>query len=171
MLDAAGLLRDCRVLDLYSGTGTLGLEALSRGAAFCHFVERRPEAVKLLKENLVKTRLQVCAEVRLGDVGLALRGLLQALERESAATAGIPERREFKPFDLILYDPPFAFSREPSTRAALEAEMALAGRLLAPEGRLVWRAEKRTVPPQPAGLTLARHWTDGPHALGFYARG
>ena len=169
MLDAAGLLRDCRVLDLYSGTGTLGLEALSRGAAFCHFVERRPEAVKLLKENLAKTRLEACAEVRQGDVGLALRGLLQALEQAPAAPPGHSARQEVMPFDLILHDPPFVFSREPSSRAACEAELASAGRLLAPTGRLVLRAEKKTEPPHPGGLSLVRHWTDGPHAFCFYA--
>ncbi len=171
ILDAAGLLCECRVLDLYSGTGTLGIEALSRGASFCIFVERRPEAVKLLHENLTRTRLATLAEVRKGDVGAVLRILQREREHALQAGNGPSAPPDFSPYQLILYDPPFAFSSEASTRKILEAELAVAGQLLAPSGRLVWRAEKKTAPPQPEGLTLARHWTDGPHALGFYARG
>jgi 16S rRNA (guanine966-N2)-methyltransferase len=154
ILDSAGLLAGRRVLDLYAGTGTLGIEALSRGAAYCLFVERRPEAVGLLKENLAKTRVAERAEVRCGDVGRNVQALL-------AAPAG-------EPFDLILYDPPFAFSREEPSRAALEVELSAAIRLLAPEGRLVLRCEKAATPPAPVGGALLRHWTDGPHALCFY---
>ena len=161
ILDAAGLLAGARVLDLYAGTGVQGIEALSRGAAFCYFVERRNEAVALLRENLAKTRLDALAEARLGDVRLTLDQLLARVQREG---------ERFAPFDLILYDPPFAFSRADATRGAVSEEMALAGKLLSGEhARLVLRTEKKVDPPQPVGLTLARHWTDGPHALCFYA--
>jgi len=156
ILDAMGLLVDARVADLYAGTGTLGLEALSRGAEHCLFVEKRPDGVKLLHENLVKTKLATKAEVRCAAVG----GVLQEL-----AAAGPDQRR----FDLILYDPPFAFSRDAESRAALEAELALAGRLLYPgHARLVLRCERKAAPPAPAGLAMVRHWADGPHALAFY---
>lgn len=161
ILDAADLLRERQVLDLYSGTGTLGIEALSRGASFCLFVERRQEAIKLLHENLAKTRLAGRAEVRPGDVGAALRALTPA------SPAEIPGPRRF---DLILFDPPFAFTREPAARADLEAELAAGGRLLADAGRLVLRLEKISAPPPPAGLSLIRHWTDGPHAFCFYEK-
>jgi 16S rRNA (guanine966-N2)-methyltransferase len=157
MLDAAGLLAGTRVADLYAGTGTQGIEALSRGAAYCLFVERRADAIKLLNQNLQKTRLAEFADVRCGLV----TGVLNQL----AAAASPP------PFDLILYDPPFAFSAGSDTRAAAEAEMALAGKLLAlAPARLVLRFEKKAEPPAPAGLVLARHWTDGPHAFAFYQR-
>ncbi|MBI3830747.1 MAG: RsmD family RNA methyltransferase [Planctomycetes bacterium] len=159
ILDSAGLLAGARVMDLYAGTGTQGIEALSRGARFCFFVERRNDAVILLRENLAKTRLDDRAEVRLGDVRLALQQL--AKSREGGG---------FEPFDLILYDPPFAFSREDATRQEAEAEMALAGRLLNETGRLVLRTESKVEPPQPEGLTLARHWKDGPHAFCFYGK-
>ena len=46
-----------RVLDLFAGTGQLGIEALSRGAAFCDFVDRNPAAVKIVRENLQATGL------------------------------------------------------------------------------------------------------------------
>ncbi|MCW8133181.1 MAG: RsmD family RNA methyltransferase [Planctomycetota bacterium] len=160
ILDAAGLLVDTRILDVYAGTGTQGIEALSRGAAFCYFVERRNDAVVLLRENLAKTRLDDRAEVRLGDARLTLEHL--AKQRAAGTLA---------PFDLVLYDPPFAFSREDATRQDVEAELALAGTLLSEAyARIVLRTEKKVEPPQPQGLALARHWTDGPHALCFYAR-
>jgi 16S rRNA G966 N2-methylase RsmD len=74
-------------------------------------------------------------------------------------------------FDLILYDPPFSFSREEASRIAAEREMALAGKLLYPNhGRLVLRFETKADPPHPAGLELVRHWMDGPHAFAFYKR-
>ena len=161
ILDAAGRLVDARVMDLYSGTGTQGLEALSRGAVYALFVEKRADAVKLLHANLAKTKLAEGAEVRQADVGQTIA----ALDRERTAR---PEA--FKPFDVIFHDPPFPYSREDATRAAIEAELALAGKLLAPEGWMILRMEKKIDPPKALGLDLFRHWTDGPHALCFYQR-
>ena len=56
-----------RVLDLFAGTGQLGIEALSRGAAECVFIDRRPDAVRLIQENLALCRLADRARVRQGD--------------------------------------------------------------------------------------------------------
>ena len=159
ILDAAGRLPDARVADLYAGTGTQGLEALSRGAAHAVFVERRPDAVKLLKQNLEKTKFTAQADVRQSDVGLAIQALSSAFQADPA-----------KRLDLVFYDPPFEFSREAGTRATLEAEMSRAGALLVPGGWLVLRTEKENPPPTVQGLTMFRHWTDGPHALCFYER-
>src|SRR5947207_12974251 len=75
ILDAAGLLVDGRVADLYAGTGTQGIEALSRGAEWCGFVERRADAAGLLKENLAKTKLAEPAAVRCAEGARVLRGL------------------------------------------------------------------------------------------------
>jgi 16S rRNA (guanine966-N2)-methyltransferase len=156
MLDAAALLADARVADLYAGTGTQGIEALSRGAEKCMFVEMRPDAVALMKDNLAKTRLESKAETRCMTVSAALR---------QRAALGTPESK----FDLILYDPPFKFSLEGNSREELEAEMALAGSLLYPgHARLVLRFELKAAPPSPAGLEVVRHWSDGPHAFAFY---
>ena len=55
-----------RVLDLFAGTGQLGIEALSRGAAECVFIDRRADAVKLIRENLALCRLEDRARVRQG---------------------------------------------------------------------------------------------------------
>src|SRR4051812_23386804 len=51
-------LKDARVLDLFAGTGALGLEAISRGARSCDFVETRPSSLHALKANVVKLRLK-----------------------------------------------------------------------------------------------------------------
>ena len=77
-----------RVLDLFAGTGAMGIEALSRGAAAALFVDSAPAAVKTVRENLRRTKLERAATVRRQDVARALRtGLGQ--------------------FDLVLLDPPY----------------------------------------------------------------
>jgi len=158
MLDASSLLVDARVADFYAGTGTQGIEALSRGSEYCLFVEQRTDAVALLKENLAKTGLTPKAEVRCASVATVITEKLRTL-------------KDAERLDLILYDPPFVFSADEASRKACEAEMAQAGKLLFPgHARLILRCEKKAPPPQPEGLALQRQWTDGPHAFAFYAR-
>ena len=93
----AGRTAGARVLDLYSGVGSLGLEALSRGAASCVFVERDPECVSLLREHLERARLEAGAEVRRADAAVALDDLAVAGAR----------------FDMVFLDPPFELARDP----------------------------------------------------------
>lgn len=160
MLDAASLLLDARVADFYAGAGTQGIEALSRGAERCLFVEKRRVAADLLADNLAKTKLAARSEVRCADVSTVINELLRGTRPEAERT-----------FDLILYDPPFVFSREDASRKANEDEMSRAGKLLYPNhGRLVLRYEKRAHTPSPAGLEVVREWHDGPHAFAFYKR-
>jgi 16S rRNA (guanine966-N2)-methyltransferase len=159
ILESSTLILDARVADFYSGTGTQGIEALSRGAEFCLFAEKRADAVSLLKENLAKTRLDTKADVRCDTVGNVIENCIRMGDK-------------FQKLDLILYDPPFVFSRESESRAEAEREMAQAGQILYPgHGRLVLRFEKKADPPTPEGLELVRHWTDGPHAFAFYKVG
>ena len=82
-----GSFEDLHVADLFAGTGALGLEALSRGAAFCTFVEKDREALDVLKRNI-------------DTVGAGDRADVRAQAVEHAA----PPRR---PCDLILMDPPY----------------------------------------------------------------
>jgi 16S rRNA (guanine(966)-N(2))-methyltransferase RsmD len=77
-----------RVLDLFGGTGQMGIEALSRGAAHCEFVDIRRDAVQLMRDNLKHTALEDRANVVQGDY---LAYLTQTKE----------------PFDLIFLDPPY----------------------------------------------------------------
>ena len=76
-----------RVLDLFAGTGQLGIEALSRGAKECVFVDQRKDAVALVRENLELCRLTESARVRQGDA----LAYLKSGER----------------FDIIFLDPPY----------------------------------------------------------------
>ena len=77
-----------RVLDLFAGTGQLGIEALSRGAASAVFIDRRADAVRLVKDNLELCGLSDRASVRCGDAMSYLRS--------------------GEKFDLIFLDPPYA---------------------------------------------------------------
>ena len=85
-----GPVDGARVLDLFAGSGALGLEALSRGAASCVFVESDRAAARVIQANLEKLRL-TGATVAKAEVGAALRA-----ERDRAAR-----------FDLVLADPPY----------------------------------------------------------------
>ncbi len=76
------------VLDLFSGSGSLGIEALSRGAEFADFVEKSPVPVSCIKDNLTKTRLSEKATVNASDVFLYLEKCR-------------------KQYDLIFMDPPY----------------------------------------------------------------
>ncbi|TVX97719.1 16S rRNA (guanine(966)-N(2))-methyltransferase RsmD [Cohnella terricola] len=80
-----------RVLDLFAGTGGLGIEALSRGAESAVFIDSSPQSVDVVRRNLSSTRLAERAEVYRNDARRALK-LLQ---------------RAGKPFDLIFMDPPY----------------------------------------------------------------
>jgi 16S rRNA (guanine966-N2)-methyltransferase len=86
------------VLDLYAGTGAMGIEALSRGAGSAVFVERAPKAVSTVRENLARARVGDRARIVRQDVG---RFLEHDLEH---------------PFDLVFVDPPYALPE-----AAVEA--------------------------------------------------
>lgn len=117
-----------RALDLFAGTGALGLEALSRGAAFATFVENGAKALKILRDNVA----------RLG-VGEASR----ILQRDATR----PGTNPLAPFDLVFLDPPYG--RGLGERALRSAQ---AGGWIAPGALVVW--EEADAPPPVAGLTL-----------------
>lgn len=85
------LVSGAAVLDLYAGTGAMGIEALSRGASHAVFVDRAPRVVATIRQNLDRTRLADRARVVRSEVGRFLEG---------------PEVREGA-FDLVLLDPPY----------------------------------------------------------------
>lgn len=103
-LGSMGVLEDARVLDLYAGSGALGIEALSRGAVACTFVERDRRALVALRANLDACRL----------------GPPRALV--VAADATTPPAG---PFDLALLDPPYAFDGWDALLDALDAGTAV----------------------------------------------
>jgi 16S rRNA (guanine966-N2)-methyltransferase len=135
---------DARALDLYAGSGAIGIEALSRGAAHATFVERGREALAAIRENLARTRLAATASVHNGDV---LRFL--------AAPAG-------EPYDLAFLDPPYA---ERAILAPLERLVPH----LAPDATVVVKHFWRTQVPATTGLTEVRQRRFGETALTFLA--
>lgn len=125
-----------RVLDLFAGTGALGIEALSRGAALAVFVEKEPRAVETIRRNLEKTGLDAQADVRALDI-------FSFLDRRGDAR---------QTFDIIFADPPYARSAgERDFAPELLASASLQG-ALAPDGIFV--LEK--IPGQP--LRLGSAW-------------
>ena len=107
-------LSGCRFLDLFSGSGAIGIEALSRGASYAVFVENNRAAARCIQKNLAYTRLAAEARLICKDVLSALR----ELEGEPA-------------FDYIFMDPPYGCQSE---RRALEF---LAGSSLLDGGGIV----------------------------------
>ncbi|PXY28318.1 16S rRNA (guanine(966)-N(2))-methyltransferase RsmD [Prauserella muralis] len=133
-LDVAGELAGARVLDLFAGSGALGLEALSRGAADAVFVESDRRAVEVLRGNVA---------------ALGLGGTVRP-GRAEAVLAGPPG----EPFDLVLADPPYGLGED----ALAGVLAALAGGGWLAEGALVVleRAMRDGEPPWPDGLRPLR---------------
>ena len=105
-LGSLGAVEDARVVDLFAGTGALGIEALSRGAAHATFVERERAALDAIERNLEATGLGDRATVVRADVTRHL---------ETQGT-----------YDLALVDPPYAFDGWASVLDRLEADIAVA---------------------------------------------
>ncbi|WP_414944990.1 16S rRNA (guanine(966)-N(2))-methyltransferase RsmD [Amycolatopsis sp. cmx-11-32] len=142
-LEVAGELRGAQVLDLYAGSGALGLEALSRGAAGALFVEHDRRAVEVLKGNVA---------------ALGLGGTVRAGTVESVVAAPAPGM-----FDIVLADPPYAVD---STRLG-EVMAALAAGQWVADGALVVieRAARDGEPDWPPGFEPMRTKRYGDTAL------
>ena len=159
------------VLDGFAGTGALGLEALSRGAARVTFVERDRRAIRVLEENITRCGAEnTCAIIKRDWASAFAAALpssfggqpspgLPAEARQSRAEAGTPEPVLH---NLILLDPPYDVQD-------LEAVVRQAARLLAPAGRLVLEHSRRRASPEGAPpLQRTRVVTAGDSALSFY---
>lgn len=134
------------VLDLYAGSGAMGLEALSRGAEQAVFVESRGEAARTIERNLDQLRLSGAVVVR--------RDALSVLAAEAAAA---------RAYDLVLVDPPYA------DWPALEPRLApYVGAVLAPDGLLVVETAARVEPYLPLHLRTSRRY--GSARLTLYGR-
>ncbi len=144
-----GPISGAKVLDLYAGTGALGLEALSRGAARVVFVEGRRPALASLQENL--TSLGIAANTAvIGRPVERCRGSLTA----------------HYPFDLVLADPPYA---DIVGGQALRAVEGLLDGLLAPGGRLVVEHSSQGEAPEITGLERRDTRRYGDTSLSFFS--
>ena len=150
----AGRVVGARFLDLYAGTGAVGIEALSRGAARCVLVEKSRQGVAVIRENLrVLGDLPVdAAAVRAGDALAAVPALEQAGEV----------------FDLVFADPPYEDLDAPGK---VLAAVGQAERLLAPDALVTIQRSRRVPLPERAGrLVRCGERIYGDTALTMYER-
>ncbi len=140
-LDAA------RVLDVCAGTGAVGLEALSRGAALVTFVESDARAAALIEANLRRCGVREGYTIDRRDA-----------RRRGAAFPG-------GPFDIVFLDPPYA-------QRSLDPWVEIGAAHMAPGGLVVLEHASRIEPPAGvAGLHLTRRLRQGDSSLAFYAAG
>lgn len=140
-----GRVPDARVLDLYAGSGAVGIEALSRGAAHATFVEHHRPAAATIRQNLERTGFTARATVEVGDV---LRFL--ATTRET--------------WDVVVLDPPYEERRLGPPMDALAPH-------LAPHGIVVVKHFWRTPIPDSPSLATTRTRRFGETALTFLEPG
>lgn len=148
-LEAADGLTGRRVLDLYAGSGALGLEALSRGAAEVVFVESDRRAVSVLRRNIA-------------DIGLP--GTRVHASSVRSVVGGIADR----PFDVVFVDPPYALTND---ELSVVVESLMTNAWLAEDGLLVIeRAKRDKTPALPNGLIIERSRDYGDTALHWCVR-
>ncbi|RYQ01438.1 DNA methyltransferase [Bifidobacterium pseudolongum subsp. globosum] len=141
-LESHGLLQDARVLDLFGGTGALGIEALSRGARELVVVESSAQAAQLIAQTLTVLRRHAGWQE-----GMSARVVHAKAERYAA------KAKPGEPFDLVLIDPPYAFATADCER--LLHDLTARG-LVARFGAIVLERSTRTAPPAaPAGWVMA----------------
>lgn len=141
------VLEDGRVLDLFSGTGALGLEALSRGAALAVLVDQGIEARGLIRQNI--ENLGVGGEARL-------------LKRDATRLGAVAP---FQPFTLVFCDPPYG-----KGLAERAIDSVLKGGWLVPGGLVVIEETAETAVALPGGLTLVDRRDQGETQVLFAAR-
>jgi len=144
------------VADLFCGTGTLGLEALSEGAAKCCFAERDRKVVHRLKRNIQTLGLEDRCEMWHGDVQVRLASWLAGLDA---------------PIDVAFVDPPYALVRRWDWRRAEQTIFAPLAEHLAGDGLVVLRLPKRVDCPRTLGrLRIYRHREYGDMKLELFRR-
>ena len=143
----APVVAGARVLDGFAGSGALGIEALSRGAAEVTFVDADRRALELIRANL--------AHCGISD------GYAMIRDEFAGALARLPAHLRF---DLAVLDPPY-------DEADLDGVLQAAAARLSEHGTIVLEhAKRRAVPARAGDLTLVRQVTAGAGALAFYRR-
>jgi 16S rRNA (guanine966-N2)-methyltransferase len=151
ILSAAGAIERARVLDLYAGTGALGLEALSRGAAHAVFVESGRDALRVLRQNVAALGVEDRTTVIAGDVGASRTGT-------AVRVAG--------PFDLVLADPPWSLVDDGDAPEKLRS--LISAGVLRADGTLVLERSSRGESPTIEGAFHAEDRRYGDATLAFY---
>lgn len=144
-----------RFIDLFAGTGAIGIEALSRGASEVVFVENHPPAAALIRRNLESLGVRRGAMVLATD---AIRGLEKLASKEKSRTSH---------YHYVFLDPPYAAAKD----YARVLESLGSGNLLAPGGVVIAEHRRSFELPQEVGaLKCYRVLKQGDTALSFYCR-
>ncbi|MGQ0635134.1 MAG: 16S rRNA (guanine(966)-N(2))-methyltransferase RsmD [Planctomycetaceae bacterium] len=126
------LLADARVADVFAGTGTIGLEALSRGASSVVFIESDNQAVELLRRNIGS---------------LEAESVTLCWQTDASKCSFRPHGGErFLPFDVVFFDPPYQYTGRirPGTMLYRSLERLARDEITAPEALLVFRCARKT---------------------------
>jgi len=148
-------MQEAEFLDLYAGSGAVGIEALSRGAAHVTFVERARAPLKALRENLARLEIEDVYDLHATTAGAFLRA--------SAAARTISRR-----YELVFADPPY--DAEDEYEIALGLLGGEAGRILNPNALVVAEhRRKQTLNVRFGALARTRLLEQGDAALSFFA--
>ena len=140
-------LPGARVLDLFGGTGQLGIEALSRGAKSAVFVDQREDACKLIRENLRRTKMEADGKVVRSDY-------LDYL------------RRTKDQFDIIILDPPYAeVFLENALNCIAEIDILCSGGIIVTE-----RPAEKELPFELEGFTRSKDYKYGKTIITLYRK-
>jgi 16S rRNA (guanine966-N2)-methyltransferase len=141
-------VEDSLFIDLYAGTGAVGIEAISRGAREVFFIDRDPDCISLVRQNLESLEIRTGVEVISAN---ALRGLDKLAARHLIA-------------DFIFFDPPYADASYPDLLEYLDAS-----HLVAPRGIVIAEhSSKLDLPERFDRLERTRLLEQGDAALSFY---
>jgi 16S rRNA (guanine966-N2)-methyltransferase len=140
---------DCHVLDLFAGSGAMGIEALSRGALHCHFVDSNRAAIATLRSNLTSLGIDATTStVRATD---AVRALAE---------------RPARPWHWVFIDPPYRTQLAAQTASALPVDS------LTPDATVVIEFDRRNRPAQQLGaLTMHDERLYGDTVVAYYRPG
>ncbi|HEX3030354.1 MAG TPA: 16S rRNA (guanine(966)-N(2))-methyltransferase RsmD [Clostridia bacterium] len=144
----SGFCEDAEVLDLYAGTGNLGIEALSRGAKFSVFVDKSRECFDIIRENLNATKMSEKALIMTTEVGNGIQKL--ALESRK--------------FDIIFLDPPY-------NKNLIEEALYLISKnvIIKDDGIIIAERDVAdNIPEEVGSLRLVRNQKYGDTILSFY---
>ena len=139
-----GDIMGCNFLDLFAGSGAIGIEALSRGAKTATFIDFAPQSVNLIQRNLEETKLADLSTVMKGDVPLIFKKL------------------EGQKFDIIFLDPPYF--RDFASRTL---EGVLEHDILSANGYIILESENLENLEPPKGLEITQERTYGNSRLIF----
>lgn len=170
-LEHLGVVDDAHVLDLYAGSGALGLEAASRGAADVTLVDSARVAADVARRNVAALGLSNVhvvaqpAEAFVAGVAAAAAQRSAAGDAAGAAGASSPGRAGHGPFHLVLVDPPYDVTAEALERVL--AHLAVPGVLDPAAVVVVERSTRTPEPTWPAGWELVAHKDYGETAVFF----